>query len=1058
MLGSRLDLCAIKSGVENIKSALFNSAGSSGIHGTSSAFAGPSPSSSKQASPYTLPPNLSSFDPLAGCMHRDYTRNNHGYISYSPRNMLDAGAIGAKHSMAPEETEMTLAPAHAVNVAHMQAEIVRLRKASRSFPQTPHTLDDGRTQDPFRSSPNIETWLHTSVYQGGKNVDPQFRAPASHGYDVRNSTIDPAVVVHRSARALRSYIEDSSKDAQNMMDRRSMYQLHGYRDKEEFEHSEKQKYAHTNFDGYAKQHSDVGKAFYYADQPKPLVPPANYQEASKQVGGGETHGANIPLLSTDLSEHFVAQNAQSRRQEIANQEKHRSQEFGLGRQGPLVRDGGPDQRTFQRGKNDERYLTASSYYANAYRGGMFGGDPEPSSPYGRRRQLELQLKNEFDVDRRTHNIVHGKYDPFDSQHEWLGVPIKTQIDDKVRMRRGAIGERSFEFFKPFPTSKQLQLQSSGTDVHGMPILAQWRNRASKEEWGLFLRYREHWYQRRRIALRYNLEPLHDESTTERDARRRKLDNLCAATPFAEVNRTDIDVPSAAKVRAWFGASILPPPVQCPYRGNIAEPLLTIEYLRNKIVAEGKHNSQAAQTFQKIPPGKPRYELDPHTLKYLNSEQKQRYLSYLSATAESHREKWQAILRQRKFIPQLGCYAELEKPNPAPGSSEEKSERIAIILDNGAKKTIAKQFWDSAPFEADADHPNHHLYWGMHEQSALPTNNLFNYIETQDALWERRVYEGTEGWSYATARDVIKPGSVVMLMRTQGDDGFRAAAHSPTITGVWERAIVEEFHGDNFYNPASNTSLRARLLADGATVRVPLSRVLIWQFHWAHPGRCDEQTEETLRYTSGTKRYVNSRDPKGTIHRAMQKPHFLDNLVANAEPENHPYQDIKQVSELDIWQRWDGVRPDNYRRLTANDRKEYIVANYYHKFTPWDMICQQEDDQPLMFFDQNYICEETAPSHFTNQNRFWTRKRRAIGSIRNSTDEIRDFFRHVDGNVPWDKASKIQSQYENRMNNPLAVFHSPTLSAHRNKVTQLPLEMYEFDKKTGVVTGIKEVAK
>ena len=1039
-----------------------------GDHGTlrrqgveSSAFIGSSTGAEVKVTPRTLPQNFSPFDPLGGASHRDYTRSVHGYISYSPRDMLDGGALSSKHFIAPASTEMTPTPVRTVHVAHMQAEISKLREASRSgidaknFENGPLTSEKARGISDM--APNPELWLQTNIHRGGKEVDTSFHAPVGQGYAARNDSIDAAVIVHRNAKDVRTYVEDSSREARNMMDRRSMHQLHGYRDKEEFDHTEQQKYTHPNFDGYAKKHADVGKAFYYVDQHGPLVPPANFEEASKELGGSgksESMGGNIPLLSSDLSQYYVERNAYTRREDERRQESERADEFGIGRQGPLVRDGGPDQRTFQRGKNDERYLSASSYYANAYRGGIFGGDPEPSSPYARRRQLDLQIKSDFDIDRRTSNVANGRHDPYDSQHEWLGVPIKTQIDERVRMRRGAFGERSFEFFKPFPSAKHLQLQSIGTDVEGMPILAQGRQRASKEEWGLFLRYREHWYQRRTLALRYNLEPRRNETVSERDQRREKLDNLCAATPFENPHRSDIDLPSGAQIRAWFGAHVLPPPTVCPFRGCIDEPLLSIDYIRSTIIQDGQPNSQATQAFQKIPPLKPQYEIDQHTLKYLSGEQKERYEAYLRMQVEKHRKKWKAILQQRKYIPQFNCFAELEKPNgSSEGNEETDAKRLSIILDNGTKTDISAELWNSAPFEADATDPNYHLHWGI-SHSLIPSN-LSNYVETQDALWERRVYEGVEGWSYATSRDGIRPGQVVMLMRSQCHEAPTTSMQGSMVVGTWEKAVVQEYCDNDFYNPTTNLSLHAKALADGASLHVPLTRVLVWQYHWAFPGRCDASTEETLRYTSGNKRYIDAKDPKGEIHRARSKPHFLDHLVANTQTTQHPYQSIKQVTELDIWQRWDGIRPDNYRRLTANDRKDYIIANYFHKYTPWDMICHQEDDQPLMFFDQNYISEETTPSHFTNQNRFWTRKRRSVGCIQNSVDEVRDFFRHVDGGVPWEKASRIQSQYENRMHNPLAVFHSPTLSAHRNKVSQLPLEMYEFDKKTGRVTGIKE---
>ncbi|KNH09508.1 hypothetical protein XU18_0193 [Perkinsela sp. CCAP 1560/4] len=1012
--------------------------------------------------PRTLPPHLSPYDPLGGAIHRDYTRTQHGYLQHSPRNMLDGGSLGTKHHLAPSNVDLTSVPVRTVHVAHMQAEISKLREASR------HGLDPNEftagsrpdtTQKDFANlTPNTELWLKSRVQQGGKLVDTHFSSPVSKGYSSRESSIDPAVAVHRSSKDLHTYIQDSSNDAKNIMDRRSMHQLHGFRDKEEHEAAEQQKYVHQTFDGYAKKHADVGKAFFYVDQTNPAVPPANYQEATKALYGENqgNSGDKVPLMGADLSEHIIQKNDAMRRAECMKQEKERADEFGIGRQGPLVKDGGPDQRTFQRGKNDERYLTASSYYANAYKGGMFGGDPPHPSPYGRRRQLELQFSSEFDIDRRVYNIAQGEHDVYDRQHEWLGVPVKTQIEDRVRLRRGAFGERSIEFFKPFPTAKHLQLYSVGADVQGMPVLAQSRSRVSQEEWGLFLRYREHWYQRRNLAIRYNLEPTRSETISERNARREKLDNLCAATPFEDPYRSDIDLPSAASVRSWFGTSALPSPIKCPYRGHIDEPLLSIRHLRNKIIAEGQPHAQATHAFLKIPPFTPKYQIDPQTVKYLSAEQKERYEEYLCMETAKYHEKWKAILAQRKYISQLGCYAKLERPSASASTPKEDLRgRVSILLDNGKKTTIPKQFWESAPFEQDAPVPNQHLNWGIPNAQELPLCNLSNYTETQDTLWERRVYEGVEGWSYAAQHDAIQAGQVVMIMRSHCTEGQLTALQSPLVVGAWEKAIVTEYQSNDYYNPTTNLSLTAKALADGASVQVPLSRVLIWQKHWSFPGRCDSSTQETLRFSSGTRRFVDSADPKGAHQKGMSKPHFLDHLMVNAQPNVHPYQNVKQVTELDMWHRWDAIRPENYRRLTANDRKDYIVANYFHKFTPWDMICHQEDDQPLMFFDQHYICEQTGPSHFTNQNRFWTGKRRSVGCIRNSADEIRDYFRHVDGNVPWETAKRIQWSWENRVHNPLAMFHTPTLSPHRNKLTQLPLDMYEYDKKTGQVIGIKE---
>lgn len=500
--------------------------------------------------------------------------------------------------------------------------------------------------------------------------------------------------------------------------------LHGQRDRERFEEARSENFVQNNKIGYDVDRINArakGKSTFRGLQN--LVPPASSAEAQSELrrnnissehatyqeqAASNTTAAN-PMMGESLTRHLVetadVRDRNARREMI--QDWH--QKTGRGRQNPLVSDGGPDARTQQLGKNDERLLRAAAYEARAY----VKSDSElrNKSPYLRRdtsNGVGHLLDNNFDRRRRADHLAEGKQDPIERSHMHLGQPMREQIDERVRFRSNNRPQRPIEYFLPHPKqSDMLQLQAY-SDVEGFALFAgrMANTRLNTFEWDLFIRYRAHFAQRRDIALKHGLEPRPNESVSERAARREALDQLCEQTPFDAEKYMVLDhgvtIAPVDELRQWFGAYWLPSPTLCALMlgksidagvhlldekrpcmvasarsststtnavdkvpldnrehvlsGRYLNKLLTIDTFNTRI---GRQNIKE-QFLGRSPEPEILYRVSGSTLRHFSPEQRSAYEEYVKIETEKHIEKWNGVLSGRRFLPQQNCHGRLMK--------------------------------------------------------------------------------------------------------------------------------------------------------------------------------------------------------------------------------------------------------------------------------------------------------------------------------------------------------------------------------------------------------------
>jgi len=247
---------------------------------------------------------------------------------------------------------------------------------------------------------------------------------------------------------------------------------------------------------------------------------------------------------------------------------------------------------------------------------------------------------------------------------------------------------------------------------------------------------------------------------------------------------------------------------------------------------------------------------------------------------------------------------------------------------------------------------------------------------------------------------------------------------------------------------------------GAVLEVPLEEVLIWQRRYHGPERT--APDETRRYNpAGLRRYIRLEAATGTDGgRGKSKPHrkaahFLDRYAPPGSDlfSDQPARSLKQVTEIDQWTAHDTRRADNFRPLSISHRRDYIRQGYMPAYTPWEWICIQEGDQPVL---QSTLRQDNlGESMMFSPCRHWRRKARPHGYLRHYDREIRDFFQFVDGVVPWEKAQKIRSYWEVRGHHPVPQINRPEVAMHWNSAALLPAHMWVTDKKTGKVKGVKD---
>lgn len=510
------------------------------------------------------------------------------------------------------------------------------------------------------------------------------------------------------------HLESESTIAKNREHELEFFRnLHGERDRERHEEGRQENFVQNNKIGYDpdKIAARAANKLPFRGLPS-LVPPGAASEAQSELRRNnisaehatyqEQSSANTtaasPLLGEGLTRHLV--DTADVRQRSAERELVEDwyQKTGRGRANPLVSDAGPDQRSQQLGKNDERLLRAGEFATSAY---VSSDSQRRQTVYDKRGTdagVGHLLDSEFDRRRRSDLLADGKQDPVERTHMHLGQPVKEQVDERARYRSNNRPQRPLEYFLPFPRqTDMLQLQAY-SDVEGFPLFAgkMANTRLGAFEWDLFIRYRAHFAQRRDVALKHGLEPRPNESVAERAARRQALDEICEKTPF-DPSYIALDhgvtVAPANELRQWFGAYWLPSPTLCsvmlgksidaglhlvdekrPGFGagdsskaplDDREHLLSSRYLSKLLTIDTYNSKLQRQTIKeqylgRAPEPEIIYRVSGSTLRHFSPEQRAAYDEYVKIETDKHVEKWNGILSGRRFLPQQNCHGRLMK--------------------------------------------------------------------------------------------------------------------------------------------------------------------------------------------------------------------------------------------------------------------------------------------------------------------------------------------------------------------------------------------------------------
>ena len=1136
---------------------------------------------------------MSPADPLGGLAHKDYYRDAaSGYApEYAPRDFLHGGRIAHPHVQPGSSYAYAAAAAqrdwleHDVDTMRTAAQDARatarqLRSGAEREAFTQRHVPADRFQSALPSNASRATMdqLHASGALSEEKVRQQatldrYRATASAaGTTTSLSGAVPDVSYTTSTgmssgELLDTLNRNTAAANDDALDEHLRIE-HGLRAKERFDFGVMQRSARIPFQGYDMDRYLAQRAGrpQGAQQLPPTVPVASMEEALKNLRGGDgaalpdveaqarlTYANNTTTEEPKLGEALtrdVVNNVHAQRESAESAAAQaRKQRFGLGRQGALVQDGGPDKRTIRKHVNDERLVDAAQFSANAYRR---TATDEHVDPYLRRnteKGVGHLLTNRFDIQRREDRVAHGQQDLTERNTFHYGVPVQQSVDEFVLSHRNARGERPLDYFKPFPDFRAQRLHRMYRDVEGFSLMKQ---RPEAYEWELFCRYRAHHQQRRELALLHGLEPVANETAAERAARRLALDELCERTPFdpsklqLHDDELQIDVET---LRNWFGVYVLPSPtiVEAVVREKDSalnlflhhaadelntldkrEHLLSSRYVNRLLLFEGfQHRWNRGFTHEvagKAPEPVIKYAQPPEVLQYFDAEEQAMYQQYVKEESQAQLDAWAKMTRGRRYIAEKQQYGEvvgqgnkvsvvdvaheetggvLTLTADAYGKALGRTERaegkegghaaavridgesytlvpgsermvvpLSIRLESGEAMEMTDEVFSTYPLEVPARATyNHALNYGIGEYSY----NRGNYVETQDTIWEEATAAQVEGWSPATHADGLRPGLPVRARRqlsagaaatSSGDadtDNRSETAHK-AVSGDFQRGRIVEYLRQPFFNPDPRL-VTVAFHADGVVQQVPLSDVLIWQRRYHGPERT--VGDESRRYNpSGLRRYIDVADPnnekaahsKANSHAttaADGEDHFLEKYERRL-PDNalySKYRTMKQITEIDQWNRFDTTRPENYRPLSISHRRDYVRQGYVHRYTPWEWIAIQEADQPIIH--ETMRQDNVGASYFFSLNRMWRYKARPHGYLRNYENEVRDLLQFVDGVTPWKQAQKIRTYWEVRQHHPMPQFNRPEVAMHRNSAGLLPSHMWETDKKTGKVKGVKD---
>ncbi|KPI86534.1 hypothetical protein ABL78_4399 [Leptomonas seymouri] len=1121
---------------------------------------------------------MSPADPLGGLACKDYYRDPaSGYApQYAPRDFVYGGRIAYPHPQPGSSQSYAAAAAQRDWLSH---DVDAMRFASQEARETVRQLRSGAEREAFTqrhvpadrfqsvlpSSASVSAvdQLRSSGALSDEKVRQQatldrYRAAAAAAASAEpgaGPNVSYTVGSGMNSEDFMSMLSDETAAANDDMLDEHLRIEHGLRAKERFDFKVMQRAARLPFQGYDMDRHVAQRAGrpQGAQQLPPAVPPSSMEEALKSLrGGGDTvpdaeaqarltYANNTtteePKLGEALTRDVVNSIHAQRESKQTAKAQARKQRFGLGRQGALVQDGGPDKRTIRKHSNDERLVDAALFSSNAYRR---TATDEHVDPYLRRntdRGVGHLLRNRFDIQRREDRVAHGQQDLTERNTTHYGVPIQQSVDEFVLSHRNARGERPLDYFKPFPDFRAQRLHRMYRDVEGFSLMKQ---RPEGYEWELFTRYRAHHQQRRELALLHGLEPLANETAGERAARRLKLDEICERTPFDPSKLPLHDAELAIDVetlRNWFGVYVLPSPtiVEAVVRERDSalnlylhhtqdelktldkrEHVLSSRYLNRLLLFEGfQHRWNRGFTHEvsgKAPEPVIKHAQPPEVLQYFNAEEQAMYQQYVKQESQEQLNEWAKIIRGRRFIAEKQQYGEvvgqgmrvsvvdvkhaetgavltmtadaydkaLNRVGRADGNDNERtaaaetvvrvdgqpyvfiagSERAAVPLsvrlESGESMEMTDDVFSSYPLEVPASaRYSHALNYGIGEYSY----NRGNYVETQDVIWEEATADQVEGWSPATHADGLRPGLPVRARR-QFATGAANQDVAAAVFGDFQRGRIVEYLRQPFFNPDPRL-VTVAFHADGVVQQVPLAEVLIWQRRYHGPERTTG--DESRRHNAnGLRRYIDVADPCGERVRssgasgaADGEDHFLEKYERRLPDTaaNSKYRATKQITEIDQWNRFDTTRPENYRPLSISHRRDYIRQGYMHRYTPWEWIAIQEADQPIIH--ETMRQDNIGASYFFSLNRSWRYKARPHGYLRNYEHEVRDLLQFVDGVTPWKQAQKIRTYWEVRQHHPMPQFNRPEVAMHRNSAGLLPSHMWETDKKTGKVKGVKD---
>lgn len=379
--------------------------------------------------------------------------------------------------------------------------------------------------------------------------------------------------------------------------------------------------------------------------------------------------------------------------------------------------------------------------------------------------------------------------------------------------------------------------------------------------------------------------------------------------------------------------------------------------------------------------------------------------------------------------------------------------------SGKEIMLTSDEWEKLPMEVGPSKlHNHALDFGT---PPYYDYNRGNYVEVQDALWERATAEGTEGWSPATHADAIVSGLPVLARSVHcsvkpsnlpAHATSELEASSLSLLGEYERGMVVSYQHQPFFNPDPRT-VTVQLTPSQEIREVKLEDIMIWQRRYHGPERT--LGDRTQRYNpAGLRRYINVLD-RSDASASPAATHFLEKYMGNEMKKQiaAAYRSTKQITEIDQWNAFDTRRADNFRPLSISHRRDYIRQGYVPRFTPWEWISIQEGDAPVLAHTVRQ--DNLGPSFHFSLQRFWRYKARPHGYLRHYEKEIRDWFQFVDGVTPWKQAQKIRSYWEVRDHHPMPQFNRPEVAMHRNSVNLLPSHLWETDKKTGKVKAVRD---